>query len=162
MVSAGFTHTCAITTAGAAFCWGSNTRGELGDGYFTGMSLTVNRLTPAPVFGGLVFANVSAGMVYTCGVTTAGTGYCWGDNTQGQVGNNSGPIPATGDYRRAPQVVMTTYSFASISAGINHSCGVTPWSYNGNVLLCWGNNYHGQLGDGTWDTRTTPVVSRGY
>jgi alpha-tubulin suppressor-like RCC1 family protein len=160
MVSAGFTHSCAVTTAGAAFCWGTNGSGELGDGYFTGTS-TGNRFTPVAVYGGHTFANVSAGMDYTCGVTTSGRGYCWGDNSHGKTGYGA---PVSGSYNssREPKAVQTTYTFASISAGFNHSCGVTPWDYYGNTLLCWGNNYYGQLGDGTWDTRATPVVSRGW
>ena len=162
MVSAGFTHSCAVTTAGAAFCWGTNGSGQLGDGYFTGISTTVNRLTPVAVYGGYTFANVSAGLDYSCGVTTAGKGYCWGDNTHGKLGFG-GSVSGSYNYKRAPEAVVTTYSFGSISAGYNHTCGVTPWVFYGNnTLLCWGNNYYRQLGDGTWDTRTTPVVSRGY
>ena len=78
-VSASYRHTCGVTTNDNAYCWGWNPTGELGDGTMT------DRLTPVLVSGGLSFASVSAGggfsggsESYTCGVTTAGSAYCWG------------------------------------------------------------------------------------
>jgi alpha-tubulin suppressor-like RCC1 family protein len=76
-------HTCGVTTAGAAYCWGLNNFGQLGD------NSTTNRTSPVAVTGGLSFAAVSAGGQHTCGVTTAGTAYCWGSNSSGQLGNGT-------------------------------------------------------------------------
>ena len=85
--SAGSAHTCAVTLARAAFCWGRNASGELGDGAF---SFFQPRTTPVGVSGRLLFAGVSAGSQYTCGVSTASAAYCWGLNTLGQLGAVSG------------------------------------------------------------------------
>jgi alpha-tubulin suppressor-like RCC1 family protein len=90
-LSAGFYHTCGITTAGTAHCWGRNTPnsvqesvgGQLGDG------TTTNRSSPTAVTGGLTFQSISAGEVTTCGVTTGGVAYCWGDNEYGQLGTGN-------------------------------------------------------------------------
>src|SRR6266581_3029953 len=86
-VSAGFSHTCGITTAGAAYCWGSNSSGELGDGTMT------NQVSPVGVLGGLSFFAVSTGGAgggdHTCGVTTAGAAYCWGENGNAQLGDGT-------------------------------------------------------------------------
>jgi alpha-tubulin suppressor-like RCC1 family protein len=57
--------------------------GQLGDG------TTTDRTSPVPVLGGLTFARVSAGNGHTCGVTTDGVAYCWGNNNYGQLGNGT-------------------------------------------------------------------------
>ena len=73
-------NTCALTPAGAAFCWGHNSLGELGVGS------TIDRTTPVQVSGGLSFAAISVGSFVTCGVTSAAVAFCWGDNADGRLG----------------------------------------------------------------------------
>jgi alpha-tubulin suppressor-like RCC1 family protein len=82
-VTAGLRHTCALDTDGAAWCWGDNTYGELGDGSNTPSNV------PVAVAGGLRFAYLKAGELFTCGVTSEGVAYCWGDNEYGQLGDGS-------------------------------------------------------------------------
>ncbi len=74
-------HSCALSAAGEAFCWGNNTFGQLGDG------TTETRPNPMPVSGGHRFTQLSAGAAHTCGVTGAGELYCWGRNSSGQLGD---------------------------------------------------------------------------
>ena len=82
-MSAGTVSTCGLTTAGAAYCWGENGLGELGDG------TEVDRSTPVPVAGGLSLTAVSVGGHHACGLTGAGEVYCWGDNQAGQLGSGT-------------------------------------------------------------------------
>ncbi|HEX4632398.1 MAG TPA: hypothetical protein VH163_01105, partial [Gemmatimonadales bacterium] len=82
-VSAGNGYTCGVTSAGAAYCWGGNGAGELGDG------TTTTRTSPVAVSGGLSFAAVSADNGYTCGVTPGGAAYCWGGNFFGALGDGT-------------------------------------------------------------------------
>ena len=82
-LTAGVRHTCGLSAAGAAFCWGDNTFGQLGDG------TTTDRLTPTAVSGSLAFAYIKAGDLFTCGITSTGVAYCWGDNEYGQLGDGS-------------------------------------------------------------------------
>lgn len=85
LVSAGYDHTCALTADGTAFCWGSNARGQLGNG----SPPPLQSLIPVPVAGALVFAALAAGTLHTCGITPVGAVYCWGANPFGQLGDGS-------------------------------------------------------------------------
>jgi alpha-tubulin suppressor-like RCC1 family protein len=146
-VTAGSAHTCAGTTpqpdSTYVYCWGANDRGQLGDGTNT------QRTSPVAVAGMIAFSAATAGRNHTCAVATAtGAAYCWGDNTFGQLGDGSTTA------RNSPAPVEGGRAFIEISAGGDHTCGVTL------VLetYCWGANTHGQLGDGTTTQRTTPVL----
>jgi len=81
-VQGGIAHTCALTDAGAAFCWGWNANGQLGDGS------TVTRLAPVAVSGGHTFDEIGTGGTYTCG-RSGNSVWCWGGNFAGQIGSGS-------------------------------------------------------------------------
>jgi alpha-tubulin suppressor-like RCC1 family protein len=101
-VSAGHTHACAVATGGAAYCWGSNQNGELGNDSGTSSNLPVRVADPGravPRELPLTFASVSTGQALSCGVTTAGRAYCWGKNDDGQLGTGG-----SGDSRRPARI----------------------------------------------------------
>ena len=131
-----------MTTSGAAYCWGLNNVGQLGD------NTTTDRLVPRAVAGGHTFAALSAGGFHTCGVTTSGEAYCWGLGGNGQLGDNT----TTGHL--FPTLVEGDLAFAALSAGVVHTCGVTT---TGSVY-CWGRNGQGEVGDGTTTTRHVPTA----
>jgi alpha-tubulin suppressor-like RCC1 family protein len=142
-VTAADYHTCALTTDARAYCWGDNSYGQLGLG-----GPTTRRLRPSPVSGGLTFRQLSAGgLGHTCGVTSTGRAYCWGNNQFGQLGDG------TETDRSAPTPVASTLAFSEVLPGANFTCGTTT----GGTAWCWGYNAFGQLGDGTTAPRLTPV-----
>src|SRR5204862_302262 len=110
-----------------------NGDGQLGNG------TTTNSATPAPVGGQLTYASVSAGSSHACGVTTSGgASYCWGSNAFGQLGNGTTTNSPT------PVVVAGGLAFATLTAGLSHTCGITT---TGGTAYCWGDNYWGELGN---------------
>jgi alpha-tubulin suppressor-like RCC1 family protein len=81
-----------LTSTGAAYCWGRNLDGELGNGSRD------NGGVPIAVNTQLRFTHISAGTTHTCGMSTMGEAYCWGRNETGQLGVGSGRdrlIPAS-------------------------------------------------------------------
>jgi alpha-tubulin suppressor-like RCC1 family protein len=150
-VSAGYDHTCGLEAIGDIYCWGANTVGQLGD---TSVSQT---RTPSRVLGGQAFISLTAGAAHTCGTTISGAGYCWGGNANGQLGSQSTSFCATPagsqPCTRIPTLIVGGMTFQMISAGTQHSCGLTTEA----VAFCWGLNDHGQLGDGSTTSGATPV-----
>ena len=133
-IEAGRSHSCGLTAAGTAYCWGANQNGELGNG-FDGIASA----PPVLVLGGHTWAVVRPGSSSTCGVTTSGNGYCWGKNGQGQLGDGT----TTGSL--VPVGVSAGETWATIDPGGTYACGVTT----AGAGLCWGNNFYGNLGNGS-------------
>jgi alpha-tubulin suppressor-like RCC1 family protein len=142
-ISAGMHHTCALTAAGGAKCWGNNSYGQLGNNSNTASS------TPADVTGltSGVMA-ISAGGLHTCALTTAGAVKCWGHNSNGQLGDGSNTASNT-----AVAVTGLSTGVMAISAGGSHTCALTA----AGAVKCWGDNFDGQLGDGSYSRSGTAV-----
>ncbi|UCG85728.1 MAG: hypothetical protein JSW71_17685 [Gemmatimonadota bacterium] len=121
-ISVGDQHTCGITVDGAAYCWGGNFEGQLGDG------TTENRLVPTAVSGAHTFMTVDAGSAHTCALASDGTAYCWGENRQGELGDG------TTTARPVPTLVAGDARFTSVSASQVVSCGITRDAR----AYCWG------------------------
>ncbi|TAH33182.1 hypothetical protein EYC59_05280 [Candidatus Saccharibacteria bacterium] len=146
-VSAGYQHTCGLTSNGTAYCWGFNGHGQLGTGNNSDNSV------PQPVATALKFKQISAGDEHTCAVTLAGALYCWGYNNDGQLG--IGTMLDT----NVPTAVNTSgvlggKNIARVAAGYRHTCAIGDGD-----IYCWGNNNFGQLGNGvTSSPQLSPVA----
>lgn len=133
----------------------------------------------------LSFASVTSGTAHTCGLTPSGTAYCWGWNGSGLLGDGSDsnrtmPVPVSGglhftalsagyDLTFGRTTGGTAYwwpawgvpvtgglTFSAVSDGEYHACGLTASA----AAYCWGQNWAGQLGDGstTWAQDPVPVT----
>jgi alpha-tubulin suppressor-like RCC1 family protein len=144
-IAAGGTHSCVLSSSGAAYCWGDNRDGELGDS-----SITISSI-PVAVSGGLGFRAIAAGGGHTCGVVSSGAAYCWGYNFRGQLGNGSTTFSSV------PIAVSGGLKFSVVATGGEHTCGLT----NSGAVYCWGWNYIGQLGNGLTTNSSVPVAVAG-
>lgn len=129
---------------GPAYCWGDNSKLQLGTG------LPVNAYSLVPVGGGLTFRGIAAGATFnawahTCGVTVDSVAYCWG-TVPTDTSAFPSPLPL------APPGKGLT----SITAGARHACALAV----DGTAYCWGTNKEGQLGDGSTTDRSglTPVA----
>lgn len=94
-------------------------------------------------------ASISAGSDHTCDATADRLFYCWGRGSAGQLGNGGTASTTVPDSVSGARTV----SARMVSAGDAHSCGVVP----GGSVYCWGNNWAGQLGNGSSNDSDVPV-----
>lgn len=145
-LSVGSSHLCARTDAGQVYCLGANWAGQLGDGTFNDSS---NGWVLAPHPTGGTWSEVVAGNAHTCARDNANTLYCWGRNSQGQLGDGDPGV----DKGSPTQVVNSGgVAWASLAAGGAHTCATTT----GSDLFCWGYGGEGQLGNGSYANFSTP------
>ncbi len=159
-LSAGQYHTCIINTGsgigdGDAECWGRNEWGQVGD------ASNVSRSTRVIVSSrSRRYTSISTGDFHSCAVQSAtagtdgrpaGTGWCWGLNNQGELGNG------TFTDANEPVEVAGGLTWSVIDAGDDLTCGITT----DDDAYCWGSNNFGQLGDGTYFDSNTPQLVLG-
>jgi alpha-tubulin suppressor-like RCC1 family protein len=143
-MSLGGSHTCALLSDGAVWCWGSSEDGQLGDGT---IGMGAHRPGPAPISGLAGVVNVAAGDAHTCAALSDGTARCWGHGGFGKLGDGafmSVPVP---------QDVPGLVGVAGIALGQSHTCA---WLADGGAK-CWGMNQFGQLGTGSTADAPTPA-----
>ena len=142
-VSASTFHSCALTSGGTVRCWGYSDHGQLGNGS------TTDGLVPVNVTGlGSGVTAISAGVVFSCAVTSGGAVKCWGYNRDGQLGNGN-----IGNSLVPVDVTGLGSGVTAISAGGANSCALT----SGGAVKCWGYNGDGQLGNGSTVNSSVPV-----
>ena len=206
-VTVGQGFACALDNSGAAYCWGANDAGTLGDGDTTNSSVPV-ALDTSGVLAGKTLTRIAAGYGQACALDTSGAAYCWGDNGLGDLGerehnslrctggcqqqrcpgrqdphpdhgsdlpnlrprqhgcrlllgDNSGGDFGDGSTASSdvPVAVSTGGVLAGkiltqISAGLFHTCALD----SAGAAYCWGFGLYGQLGDGNTSDSDVPVA----
>lgn len=144
-IAAGDDFACA-RAGGEVFCWGANSRGQLGDG--------ATSPRPSAVSNGLTgVVEIAAGSAHACARTAAGEVLCWGDNDRSQLGNGSGD-----GFETSPATVVGVPPATALAIGADHSCALA-----GTAVWCWGDNERGQIADpaGAEISDATPITDLG-
>lgn len=145
-VSAGYGYSLGLKTDGTLWAWGNNSFGQLGDG------TTTARTVPVQI-GGDTYQAVSAGLNFSLAIRKDGTLWAWGDNSFEQLGiGDSKPANCTAStsgsiaivYCTAPVQIGTDSHYTAVSAGTGHALALK----DDGSLWAWGDNNHGELGDG--------------
>ena len=144
-ISAGDQHACGIKPDSSAWCWGRDTNGGIGNGAV----VTADQLVPSRVTDSGAFVQIATGDDYSCGIKRDGTLWCWGDDTNGRLGNG-----ATATAQHVP-VQIGTALWTQISTGAEHACGV---QVSGSAY-CWG--AAGRLGTGGGGAQDAPTIVAG-
>lgn len=144
-IAASGDHSLALASDGTLYAWGGNAVGQLGDGS------TSDRTTPVAVSlpAGVSALGVAAGASHSLVAASDGRLYAWGENRYGELGDGSTLQRTTPVQVSLPAAV----SALSVAAGTFHSLA----RGSDGTLYAWGNNYYGQLGDGSTLQRTAPV-----
>ncbi|MCT8972663.1 chromosome condensation regulator RCC1 [Microbaculum marinisediminis] len=146
-VSVGGSHICALTDGGAAWCWGSNNAGQVGNGTVVDVPVPV---TVQGLSSGV--ATIAAGFGHTCAITETGAAKCWGSNGDGKLGDG------TTTPRQTPvDVIGLPGPVSVISLQQNHTCAVTQ----AGAAWCWGYGGEGELGNGANGNSASPVPVSG-
>jgi alpha-tubulin suppressor-like RCC1 family protein len=146
-VDAGWNSVCVITDAGGVKCWGLDDHGQLGDG---NSGQNVYSVTPVDVQGlsGTV-KQLAMGSKHVCALIEGGTVQCWGYNGYGQLGDNFNEAEV-----HTPQTVAGLSNVKQISAAESHTCALL----NDGTMKCWGENFDGELGDGSTSEKDVPTT----
>ncbi|MFA5566592.1 MAG: hypothetical protein WDA77_11810 [Acidimicrobiia bacterium] len=144
-ISAGWLHTCAVSTDQDVWCWGQNFHGQLGDTPNFEDSVA-SQPTPTLVSGNHKFRTVSVGWVSSCGVSTTNTIWCWGANSYGQLGTNMALETRT----TTPIKLSSTLTPQTVKSGAYFTCQLNT----NNQLYCNGQNQYGQLANPNIETHT--------
>jgi alpha-tubulin suppressor-like RCC1 family protein len=153
-IAAGDSHTCALDSAGAAYCWGSNIVGELGDGGTADHSSVPVAVVTSGVLAGRHLTQIAVGNNYTCALDSAGAAYCWGLDVDGELGDGG-----TADHSSVPVAVdaggaLAGKTLTQITAADSHTCALD----SAGAAYCWGDNTFGELGDGSTTNSGVPVA----
>jgi alpha-tubulin suppressor-like RCC1 family protein len=149
-IASGDSHFCAGLSTGAVKCWGLDNSGQLGGsvpwnaskgGYLSSIPVTVTGLSN--------IVSLSLGSSHSCGINSSGNVFCWGSNSNGQLGDNTNndsgvitEVSGVWTMISTPVQALSTSNVTSIATGEAHTCALDT----SNILKCWGANSYGQLG----------------
>lgn len=154
----GYEFTCAVRTGGNVWCWGRGTQGQLGNGAATPM----DSITPVRVVkqNGEPITNIvqiDSGYSHACARDTNGDVWCWGRNSNAELGDGTN-LPSSRNFasRVLDAVGGTAFTGATeLISGGDHNCVIKA----GDQVWCWGADFNGQFGDNQTTVHMVPFMA---
>ena len=147
--------TLALRSDGTLWSWGNNAQGQLGSGTTTTRSLAGPVAAPAGAPAASTWTAVAVGYSHALALRSDGSLWTWGDNSYGQLGDNSTTSRSLPTRVNAPAAAPAGTTWTAITAGEYHSLGLR----SDGTLWAWGFNNYGQLGNGTTTTNSSVPVA---
>ena len=152
-LSRGETTTCAVTSEGKGYCWGSAANSAIGNGATSGTFSSPVAVDMSGAMAGKSLSKISIGLDHACGLTTDGSMYCWGKNASGQLGDQTvltSAVPVAVNKVGALQ----GKKIVDISTGTSFTCALD----SAGIAYCWGLGDNGRLGNGAIGDASAPVA----
>ncbi|MDD3035520.1 MAG: prepilin-type N-terminal cleavage/methylation domain-containing protein [Candidatus Saccharimonadaceae bacterium] len=156
-IDAGFQHTCTIANDNLIYCWGDNDYGQIGNNaYGTDILVpkAVNMTNGVSALYGKTIKAISTGSRHTCAIASDDKAYCWGYNTDGQIGNGTISTRVLAPTAVDTSGVLSGKTVKAISAGEYLTCAIA----SDDQMYCWGNGEEGLLGNNSTISSSVPVA----
>ena len=153
-VVAGGYHNLALCSDGTLVTWGENNNGQLGNNSTTNSSVPVAVTTAGTALAGKTVVSMAAGNVHSVVLCSDGSIATWGNNTNGQLGNNSTTQSNVAVAVTTAGTALAGKTVTGLTSGFYHSVATC----SDNSVATWGYNVNGQLGNNSTTQSNVPVA----
>ena len=153
-IAAGQGHSLALTDDGMVYAWGRNDTGQLGNNATTDAMLPVAVTVTGTPMSNKTIVEIASGARHSLAIDSSGKVYAWGHNGSGQLGNNSTVNALTPVAVQAPADKNIIQVSGSGWLGASSSALASD-----GTVYSWGRGFDGQLGDGTNNDSSVPVIT---
>src|SRR5690606_16299229 len=133
-LTAGYAHTCGLTSDGVAYCWGCDGSGQRGGGGKGQGAQSAVGVDGSGIAGGKAWGQLTAGYAHTCGLSSDGVAYCRGWDCDGRLGDGGTSQDSQSPVAVDVSGIAGAKTFVQLTAGYAHTCGLT----SDGVAYCWG------------------------
>jgi alpha-tubulin suppressor-like RCC1 family protein len=153
-IAAGQGHSLALTDDGMVYTWGRNDTGQLGNNATTDVMLPVTVTVTGTPMSNKTIVEIASGARHSLAIDSSGKVYAWGHNGSGQLGNNLTVNALTPVAVQAPADKNIIQVSGSGWLGASSSALASD-----GTVYSWGRGFDGQLGDGTNNDSSVPVIT---